>query len=1083
VLPQSTIQVLPGAKINALQQNSYVAMVAPRIEQGGTVRVNGSAAYVAAEQLTMTLNQGLFDVQVDIGSGDPNGIVHTGETSGPASSGSSDRHVVYMVAVPKNDAMTMLLDGGKVGFDDAVSASVQNGQVILSAGYGVSGRSFDNADLGGAFSAPAASIDISGGEFTSSLSGAATGSIEASGGGGTLDFAGDVTLHGLNSATLAAREGETVIVGGDAEVSAADIRDFTTGDDALGIDAQGGSAAIVAEAGGTLHISGAATVSSDARAATNDALLLRGSATGGDASIRAEGGTISIDGETRVTANGFGGDTVAGGTGGSGTGGSATIVANRGQIALSNALASSNGKGGTGGTGGAGLGGSSFAGAQGGTLTASGMLTVNANGTGGDGLSGAGGVGEGGHSLLAVNTDADSNAAKLDAGSADLNVNGSGGNGTGAPGGAALGGVAEILAGTAFGTLAVDTLNVDAKATGGSSGGLEASADAGSILLEAINATSGESAGSMDIGSATLVAIANGGIDVDPTAGIANGGHIEIRADGGPLNFGSLTTNVSAQHAGSIDFASAVGSGGQAGQLQVGTLSAKARGEHGGSISVSADANTVANLGNAALLASGTVDGGYINLRADGEIKASSLALSSGGDIDIQTAAHGLLDVSGTLQADAAGTVNLAGGSVQAGVLDVSADEIVSSADVRAATILFEAVGDITTDDLTATKLLSLTAGGLAQFLGTASAPNITVTSSDIDIAAGASLGVTGVTKSLTLNAVSDGSPVVIGDVGGVAAGQYQLSGDEAFHASSVIFNAVGAGGAPDPDVLVGDFQIFGTAAQNGGIGSFTVNTDGGVRVDGDLQFSGLGAGDALTINAGKTIEVNTDSGSIALTGGAGELAGLLKLNADNIWIADAALLGQLEADPNFAGRDEALAAGTGKSGADGFVRAGGITALIGQTFLVQNGGTTDNPLGVTVGDAGLSISKSGASPATIVVYGREVDSNGDVFGGNDFLDRVQLGEFGAFTSNSTINGCDIGIGCILFVDVPAESILGPVFLMTSPLGVDDLVALDLDLLGLLGDDRVDEPVTSGTDPIVVDEKWRCSNDPKRERC
>ena len=48
--------------------------------KAGTVKVNGSAAYVAADQLTMTMNQGLFDIQVDVGGGtdDANGIVHTG---------------------------------------------------------------------------------------------------------------------------------------------------------------------------------------------------------------------------------------------------------------------------------------------------------------------------------------------------------------------------------------------------------------------------------------------------------------------------------------------------------------------------------------------------------------------------------------------------------------------------------------------------------------------------------------------------------------------------------------------------------------------------------------------------------------------------------------------------------------------------------------------------------------------------------------------------------------------------------------------------------------------------------------------
>ena len=125
------IQIESGAEINALAQGSYVALLAPRIEQGGDVRVNGSAAYVAANSLTMNINQGLFDISVDVGTDDQQGIVHTGSTTGPANAAAGDNHTIYMAAVPKNQALTMLL-GGTIGFD-AGGADVQNGQIILTA--------------------------------------------------------------------------------------------------------------------------------------------------------------------------------------------------------------------------------------------------------------------------------------------------------------------------------------------------------------------------------------------------------------------------------------------------------------------------------------------------------------------------------------------------------------------------------------------------------------------------------------------------------------------------------------------------------------------------------------------------------------------------------------------------------------------------------------------------------------------------------------------------------------------------------------------------------------------------------------
>src|SRR6185437_4550016 len=148
----SFVTVSNGAQINA--QSSYVAIVAPKITQAGSVNVNGSVAYVAAEQATLTFNQGLFDIAVDVGTDDPNGIIHTGSTTGTGNATSADNHSIYMVAVPKNQALTMLL-GGTVGFSDVQGATVQNGQIILSAGYnvtsGIGAVPVDGLQLGGAF--------------------------------------------------------------------------------------------------------------------------------------------------------------------------------------------------------------------------------------------------------------------------------------------------------------------------------------------------------------------------------------------------------------------------------------------------------------------------------------------------------------------------------------------------------------------------------------------------------------------------------------------------------------------------------------------------------------------------------------------------------------------------------------------------------------------------------------------------------------------------------------------------------------------------------------------------------------------
>jgi len=131
----SAIRIDSNASITASSPDSYVAMVAPRIEQNGTINANGSTALVAAEQARMTIRNNLFDIEVTVGSEDTNGIVHgaTASTGGVGSTGVTDEQAIYFVAVPKNDAITMLVSGN-VGYQPAASAAIENGQVILTTG-------------------------------------------------------------------------------------------------------------------------------------------------------------------------------------------------------------------------------------------------------------------------------------------------------------------------------------------------------------------------------------------------------------------------------------------------------------------------------------------------------------------------------------------------------------------------------------------------------------------------------------------------------------------------------------------------------------------------------------------------------------------------------------------------------------------------------------------------------------------------------------------------------------------------------------------------------------------------------------
>ena len=84
----------------------------------------------------------------------------------------------------------------------------------------------------------------------------------------------------------------------------------------------------------------------------------------------------------------------------------------------------------------------------------------------------------------------------------------------------------------------------------------------------------------------------------------------------------------------------------------------------------------------------------------------------------------------------------------------------------------------LSVNDVSATNSVDLLAGGTANFYGTVSAPDITVTSSDINVGEGAQLGVWGVTDNLTFNAVTDSGWVLIGSFEGETPGGYHFDED-----------------------------------------------------------------------------------------------------------------------------------------------------------------------------------------------------------------------------------------------------------------------------------------------------------------
>ncbi|HEX8262652.1 MAG TPA: hypothetical protein VF547_07245, partial [Allosphingosinicella sp.] len=502
--PNSFITVEAGASIKALEEKSYVALASPRILQQGDVRVNGAAAYVAAEAAALTIDNGLFDIEVAVGSSSAlNTLVHEGATGGPASGGAGDNHRIYMVAVPKNSAITALLSGS-AGFDAAADAAVVNGEIVLSAGRNVVTETFFDV-----LKLPPSSFEILGGTYNSSIRGSATADFLAGTKtdltvNGNLVLQGDAHAHLLANGTTAAVKGNLelrsdIILGeagpGDpldakageaAIITSGNAQVTVTGSTLISASAEGGffdagnaagsgtgGTARITAAGGKVDLLGTLTIAADGRAAigaTTPAAAAAG--TGGSASVTAlTGASITVGNETEMTANGISSRSDLAGPGGAGSGGSVTLAATSGgTVTLAGALAATaQGQGGgnenAGGAGGSGTGGKIIIAASGGGLDLQGGGFARSLGTGGQGM--VGGAGTGG----AASVEATAGTVKL-GGGFELAASGQGGDPgllDGGRGGDGIGGTAIVQphSSDSAGSIAAGDLFVVAEGKGG----------------------------------------------------------------------------------------------------------------------------------------------------------------------------------------------------------------------------------------------------------------------------------------------------------------------------------------------------------------------------------------------------------------------------------------------------------------------------------------------------------------------------------------------------------------------------------------------------------------------------------------
>ncbi|MGB7411183.1 MAG: hypothetical protein WA910_08570 [Sphingopyxis granuli] len=444
--PGSVAMVTVNGRINANHEfnpgSSYVALVAPRIAQAGRVQANGSVAYVAAEAADIRINTGLFDINVITGTEGGDAITHTGITTGPAHvDGSNYDSRIHMVAIAKNDAVTMLVSG-QVGYQDATIVQTDpDGAVRLSAGYNIVGGEIDASTANG----PAANITVGDVRFLSNTTAHASGAflgqsqqqlpavpptgpvperpgeihvegeglfigdasaalvVGTGGSGQSAGADGNLTIESSGAtgdASVTVRDGGSIFVGGLPGGGTLAIRADGRTDQVTGIN-QGGTATF-SQSGGRTEV-GNLVIS----AVAEDGNTPGGTGRGGVARAELTGGELEA-GDIAVVARGGGGFGTSGadfdsgipvgpaGTGGTGSGGTATMRIDGADVQMGALLIDASGRGGSGGEfyafvtggdagdGGDGIGGSASFDLVSGTISG-GTLNVDAHGEGGSG--------------------------------------------------------------------------------------------------------------------------------------------------------------------------------------------------------------------------------------------------------------------------------------------------------------------------------------------------------------------------------------------------------------------------------------------------------------------------------------------------------------------------------------------------------------------------------------------------------------------------------------------------------------------------------------------------------------------------
>jgi hypothetical protein len=283
-------------------------------------------------------------------------------------------------------------------------------------------------------------------------------------------------------------------------------------------------------------------------------------------------------------------------------------------------------------------------------------------------------------------------------------------------------------------------------------------------------------------------------------------------------------------------------------------------------------------------------------------------------------------------------------------------------------------------------------------------------------------------------------------------------------------------------EVTIRDLALtFGGAGQIGTGGRLEVTTPARVSITGDVALATSGADDSFVIDPTR-IELDSDTGSVALLGGNGAPLGRLALTADTIVAATTGTLAQLATAPSFAAINALLDQPGGNPLA---LRSGTMTFNVTQGLYIQNSGPSPlfaDRAGFAAG--GVAIGTASAN-TQIAINGQILTAAGPVTGlavqPLVTINGAPAAAGGLFDPGSTINGCLIGGICTLPPGAGAPSDSDLIEPLPSDAGAPTLVVAPMIELAatepLISPPLVDEPITG----VGNDDLWEPSCEPGDE--